>query len=155
MDTAARVKRLDGAVAVVVVEANGGGCGRCDEPGGCRSGLFSQLFGSRVREFSVPNEIDARAGDRVSVRLAAGGLARSALTLYLIPVFAILVGAALGASIASEAHARDMAAVGGSLVGLLLGWIVVLARGPASAGALPKLVRIGDEVSKCRREEKP
>lgn len=156
METFARVRRLQGASAVVAVEADGGGCGRCSEPGGCRSGLLSQIFRSPVSEFSVPNDIDACTGDRVLVRLEAGGLARWSLTTYLLPVFAVLTGAAIGALAAGEAYSRDVSAVGGALVGLVLAaWLIVFRLAPASVDNRPRLVRIGEDVLRCRREEKP
>ena len=154
MDTVVRVMRLEGAVAVVAAEVDGIGCGRCSEPGGCRSALLTQFFIAPSREFSVPNEIDARAGDRVVIRLAAGSLLGWSLTTYLVPVLAVILGAALGASIAGEAFSRDGGAVGGSLVGLVLAACLIASRlSPASVGTGPRMVRIGSDGPKCRREE--
>lgn len=151
MDTVARVLRIEGAVAVVAVDATGAGCGRCDEPGGCRSGLLSQMFHAPVREFHVPNEIGARAGEMVLIRLATGGLARWSLTAYLLPVLAVVVGAALGASIAGEGSFRNGGAVGGSLVGLVFAaWLIVIRLAPTSVDTAPRLVRLGDEGPICR-----
>lgn len=156
MDTVARVVRLEGAAAVVALEADGGGCGRCNEPGGCRSGLLSQMFHTPSREFSVPNEIDARAGETVLIRLSTGGLARWSLTAYLFPVFAVLIGAALGASTAGESYSRDGGAICGSLVGLFFAaWLIISRLAPTSVSTGPRLVRLGDDIPSCRREDGP
>lgn len=156
MDAFARVKRLEGTVAVIAMEADCGGCGRCSEPGGCRSGLLSRPFRAPSREFSLHNEIGAGAGDRVRIHLATGELARWSLTTYLVPVFAVVIGAAIGASIAGELYSRDSGAVGGSLVGLLLAVGLIAARhARASVVTVPRMVRMSDDIPTCRREERP
>lgn len=156
MDVVARVKRLEGAAAVITVEADGGGCGRCSEPGGCRSELLSRLFRAPSREFSVPNGIGASAGDRVRVQLATGELARWSLTTYLVPVLAAVIGAAIGASIAGDQFSRDSGAVGGSLVGLVAAAGLIASRlAPASVVTVPRMVRMIDDVPTCGREERP
>lgn len=156
MDLYARVKRLEGAHAVVALAQERGGCGRCSEAGGCRSGVLGQMFCASPREFSLPNGIDARAGERVIVRLAAGSLARFSVAAYLIPVVAVLIGGAFGAAFAGDLFARDGGAIAGSLLGLVVAVCLIAFRlGPAAVGSGPRLVRIGGEVPKCRTEERP
>lgn len=117
METFARVKRIEGAHALVEIDASGGGCGRCDEPGGCRSGVLSHLFHKPCREFALPNEIGAREGDRVVVRLGDGKLGRWAALGYLIPLATTLLGALAGETFGGE----ELGAALGAAFGLLAG----------------------------------
>lgn len=156
MDLYARVRRLEDAHAVVALAQERGGCGRCSEAGGCRSGILGQMFRASPREFSLPNGIDARAGERVIVRLAAGSLMRGSLAAYLTPVVGVLVGGVFGAAIAGDHFARDVGAIAGALLGLVVAVCLIVFRlGPAAVGSGPRLVRIGDEVPKCGTEERP
>ncbi len=141
----ARITRLDGAVAIIAVDAENGGCGRCSEPGGCRSAVLTQMFRQRGCEFSVQNRIDARVGDRVVLRLPDGSLARWSLTIYLVPVLAVLLGAALGSFCVGDASFRDFGAMSGSLVALAVCWIVFRLV-PTSLGTGPQMVRHVDRA---------
>jgi sigma-E factor negative regulatory protein RseC len=152
MDTVARIMRLDGAVAIVAVDVENGGCGRCDQPGGCRSAVLTQMFRQRSCEFSVPNRIGARVGDRVVLRLPAGSLARWSLTMYLVPVLAVLIGAGLGIFCVGNASFRNVGAISGSLVGLAVCWIVFRLV-PTSVGTGPQMVCDVDRASKHIRGE--
>jgi sigma-E factor negative regulatory protein RseC len=152
MDRVARIMRLDGAVAIVAVETENGGCGRCDEPGGCRSALLAQMFRQRNCEFSVPNRIGARVGDSVLLRLPVGSLARWSLTIYLVPVFAVLVGAAVGIFCVGDADARDAGAIWGSLAGLAACWLAFRLF-PTAVGMGPQMVRDVDRAPNRKRGE--
>lgn len=154
MDMVARIKRLEGPMAVIEVAAGGGGgCGRCDEPGGCRSGLLTQMFRKSGSEFLVPNDICARVGDQVFVRLGDGKLARWSLVAYVLPVFAVLFGAALGASAAGDSFSRDGGAIGGALLGLLFAvWLNAFRFGSKSKRRGLQLVRMGNDFPKCKSE---
>lgn len=139
MDIEGVVRRIDGGDALVELTAPQGGCGRCDEPGGCRSGILARPLGQPCREFRLRNAIGARVGDRVVVRLQDGAVARSALAAYGLPVLGLLAGAAAGVTLLAGIDA-DVAGAGGSIVGLglatgALGWL--RRRGRAGAAALP------------------
>lgn len=143
METFARVKRIEGAHALVEIDAAAGGCGRCDEPGGCRSSMLSHLFHQPCREFELPNDIGAREGDRVVVRLGEGGLARWAALGYLIPLATTFLGALAGdfASARFSGSASDeLGAALGAAVGLLVGGVFALRLASRRAGsARPRL----------------
>jgi positive regulator of sigma E activity len=112
------------------------------------------MFHTPSREFSVSNEIGARVGETVLIRLGTGRLARWSLTAYLIPVFAVLIGAALGASTAGESYSRDGGAICGSLVGLFFSlWLIASRLAPTAVGTGPRLVRLEDNNPSCRRED--
>ena len=117
MEREAVVTRIDGTQAVIEVGApGGGGCGRCDEPGGCRGSVLAQAFGPTCTSFRVPNTIQARVGDRVVVRLGERDMLRVALMVYLLPVAALVAGAFLGMTLTPGEG--DGAALAGGALGL-------------------------------------
>ena len=151
LETRAVVIRLEGNEALVE-SRQGGGCGHCDSENGCGSGKMSQLFGSRPRRFRVRNDAKAQVGTEVQVTLAEGVLLRSALLMYVLPLVLLLCGGALAGQIAKDAASADGYAVGGGLLGLLLGF--VLARWLASrqrglAVAQPVIASCASSASAC------
>ncbi|ANQ84800.1 SoxR reducing system RseC family protein [Azoarcus olearius] len=122
MRAPAEVVAVRGGSAWVKVTRTGG-CGRCDEPGGCRSFSLDQAFGRRDALFRLPNDIDARPGDRVDVLIAEGAPLRAALRSYGLGTVAVLVGAAVGAAVGESAP--DLFAATGAAAGLGLAALLV------------------------------
>jgi sigma-E factor negative regulatory protein RseC len=114
----ATVHGVDGDTALVETE-NGGGCGRCNEPGGCRSGLIAGMFAPGPRTYRIANTIRAQAGQRVLVCLPDGAVLRSAIAGYLVPVLGVVLGAVLGHAAAGTDPATALGAVTGLGLGLL------------------------------------
>lgn len=124
IETRAIVIRLEGDEALVE-STQGGGCGSCDSENGCGSGKLSQLFCSQPRRFRVRNDAHAQVGSLVQVTVPEGILLRSALLMYILPLFLMLAGAFAGVQLApDEADSDAWSAIGG-LVGLLLGFVLV------------------------------
>lgn len=143
MEAQGVVRRLEGDEAVVEVTEEQGGCGRCHEPGGCKTGLLSHGFRHSCREFRVHNGIGAQPGEQVVLRVAEGSLLQAAFIAYLLPVASVLLGAGAGVAFAGGG-ATDMAALFGALAGLGLGaWGAQrLQRARArQAGLLPVMAR--------------
>lgn len=90
----ARVTRVVDARTFVSVTGKSG-CGRCEEPGGCRSDMLGEVFGSRCREYEVDNLAGARAGAVVAVDVPDGVPLRVALLVYGMPLAAMLGTAVL------------------------------------------------------------
>lgn len=129
MQAQARVERVgDGRVWLKVSDA-GQGCGRCDEPGGCRALRITDAFGLSAREFSLPCELALKPGDQVLIHLADGAALRAALASYGLAALLLVSGAAIGKFLAPAA-AADVWAAAGALGGLGLAVLVhrVLAR---------------------------
>lgn len=133
------VQRIEGDEAVVEMAAPAGGCGRCDEPGGCRSGILTRPLGRSCRQFRLHNSLGARVGERVLVRIEDGATAANALSVYGLPVLGLLAGAAAGAGLPAGGDPDLAAATGGILgIGIGIGVLVRLRRrGRAGAGAAP------------------
>ena len=54
MQARARVLRVEDDPAWHEMSENAGGCGRCDEPGGCRSVQLAHAFGGAGKGFALP-----------------------------------------------------------------------------------------------------
>ncbi len=122
MDSAAIVTSIEGEHALVEVQPAVSGCGRCNEAGGCGSGLLNQALRPRRRLiYRVANRIGARVGDSVTVTVPEGAVLRAALLAYLLPVLLVIAGAALGTAIS----ASDLVALVGAGAGLALGLLVL------------------------------
>lgn len=126
MDALARVQRIEAGRVWLRVSDNGGGCGRCDEPGGCRAVQISHAFGKPADEFVLPAYGGARVGDRVRIRIPDGAPLKAALGSYGLGVVLLVAGAAAGTALASRELA-DLAAALGAGAGLALA--VVINRG--------------------------
>lgn len=118
MEAAGVVTRIEGDEAVVELQARAGGCGRCDEPGGCRSGLLSDPFRQQCREYRVENSLGVAPGERVLLRIEDGRAWRAALLAYLMPALLLIGGAAAGRAL-FQGLSPDAAAAAGGAAGLL------------------------------------
>lgn len=123
MDAVAHVQRIEGGRMWLRVSDNGVGCGRCDEPGGCRSVQISHAFGRPADEFVLPAYDGACVGDRVRIRIPDGAPLKAALGSYGLGAVLIVVGAAAGTAIASAPPA-DLHAAVGALAGLALAVVI-------------------------------
>ncbi|CAI09238.1 hypothetical protein, INTERPRO suggestion: probable positive regulator of sigma(E) [Aromatoleum aromaticum EbN1] len=94
-----------------------GGCGRCDEPGGCRSTGLAYALKAPDKVFRLPNRIGAEAGDAVRLRIDDAAPLRGALLGYGLGVVLLIAGAALGTGLAAEGQG-DLFALTGGLGGL-------------------------------------
>lgn len=135
IETPARISRLEGTTAWVVSEAPTS-CGACGGKG-CGSSVFTRLWHPDSPEYPVANPINAQPGEAVVVGVPEGALLRATWGAYLVPLLALLAGAALGQWLAGEL----MAALGG-LLGLVLagGW---LRRQTLAGNAEPVILRRG------------
>ena len=103
----------------VRVEDRPGGCGRCDEPGGCRSVRLTEALGGPTEEFDLVNTVHARQGDEVWIRIQSGAPLRAAIASYGLGALLLLIGAGAGHYLAGVGH-EDAAALAGGLAGLVI-----------------------------------
>jgi sigma-E factor negative regulatory protein RseC len=116
-----RVLALKGDYALI--QAEGGGCGRCQEPGGCGGQSLVQMFCRTPRQYRVKNTCAAQPGDRVVVVLPEGVLSRHATLGYGLPLAGLLLGALVGDMVSGRAG--NGGALAGAALGLLLAWGIV------------------------------
>lgn len=123
MQANARVVRVEDGRAWLELADVAGGCGRCDEPGGCRSVQMSQAFGVPGKVFALPTSLPVSAGDRVRISIPDGAPLSAALASYGLATLLLIAGAAIGSELGNGGRADLFALVGGG-VGLLLAWSI-------------------------------
>ncbi len=123
MQAMAHVLRFEAGRVWLRVTDAGGGCGRCDEPGGCRSIQITQAFGLPKAEFAMDTTLNLQAGDKVVISIPDGAPLKVALASYGLGVVLLISGAALG-SLLSADGTGDLGAALGGLAGLVLAFAV-------------------------------
>lgn len=121
------IRSVDGPHAVVEIEH--GGCGRCHEPGGCGGQQLTQMFCSGPKSYLVENTCGASVGERVTIAIDAGAVARTANLAYGTP----LLGA-IGGALAGTALAGDIGGMVGAAAGLLAAYAIIRRRGNRNTG---------------------
>ena len=90
---------------VVSVDGSGGlelevqrqtACGHCEVQGACGVGAIGRLLGSRKPRISLQTEKDFKIGDIVTIGIPEGSLVRVSLTIYMLPLLALLIAAIIG-----------------------------------------------------------
>ncbi|MFA9438516.1 SoxR reducing system RseC family protein [Uliginosibacterium sp. sgz301328] len=140
MQVEAVVTRIDARQAIVKVVKTDGGCGRCDEPGGCRSAMLGEVLGPRCGEYAVDNVLAAAPGARVTLEVPDSAPLRAAVLAYLVPLLLMLCGAAVGQWLTGS----DAWAAVGAMVALALS-LGILRRGRAHHSMQsfqPRMVRV-------------
>ncbi|MGX5914291.1 SoxR reducing system RseC family protein [Aliidiomarina sp. Khilg15.8] len=89
------------------------GCSGCQQQNHCGAGLLSKAFPQRRGEFSLHTEQRFAVGEQVELQLPEAALARFSLAMYLLPLVALVLGAALGQALwpRSEGPAIALAAL--------------------------------------------
>lgn len=152
MEMQAEVTAVEGTQVLVKVSEHGGGCGRCNEAGGCNSGVLTQVFGRRAgREFRLENRIGAAIGDRVVVSLQDGITLKTSLAVYMVPVVLVILGAALGTGLG----AGDLGAGLGAGLGLAaaLAFVALFRRRMAADDASHPILARRAEAGSCRSHQ--
>ncbi len=117
IEAKAVVVRVEQGRAWVRVSDRQDGCGRCDEPGGCRSVKIAYAIKPPTEVFSVPDPIGVAVGDRVRVVMQDGAPLLGALASYGLGAVLLLAGAGVGHLLATPG-AEDLFALVGALLGV-------------------------------------
>lgn len=112
----------DGQVQVRVSDRQDG-CGRCDEPGGCRSIRIAHAFKAPQEVFRVTDTLGLKKGDRVLVSMDDGAPLRGAIVSYGLGAVLLVVGAGLG-HMWGGVGLEDVSALVGAASGLVLAIVV-------------------------------
>lgn len=119
MEARAIVVNVAHGQAQVRISDRQDGCGRCDEPGGCRSVRIAHAFKVPEDVFSVEDTLGLKKGDRVLVSMDDGAPLRGAMVSYGLAATLLVAGAGLGHRWAG-AGLEDLYALAGGVVGLML-----------------------------------
>ena len=105
-----------------------GGCGRCNEPGGCGGVSLAQPLCSKPKSMVVKDPLGLKVGDSVRVAIPDDLLARGITRTYVIPLLLFFAGSVLGAVALPVLLpvqwdiSRDVGAMIGAGVGLIAAW---------------------------------
>jgi sigma-E factor negative regulatory protein RseC len=93
---AAVVTRCDhGKVEVRLERASA--CGNCELSQGCGTGALGRLLGNRSRPLVIPTEHKLEPGDRLLLGLSEAALVKASLTVYGLPLLAMVIAGLLAA----------------------------------------------------------
>lgn len=108
-----QVIAIDGEEVTISTQLKSG-CSGCQQQNHCGAGLLSKAFPQRRGEFSLRTRQRFAVGEQVELQLPEAALARFSLAMYLLPLLALVAGAALGQALwpQSEGPAIALAALG-------------------------------------------
>ncbi|MCL2162612.1 MAG: SoxR reducing system RseC family protein [Betaproteobacteria bacterium] len=127
IETRAIVVRAGEGKAWVRLLEHHGGCGRCDEPGGCHAPQFAEMFRGKGKTFTVVDPFGLRVDERIRIVIDDGVPLRAALASYGLGTALALVGAVLGVWLAPVAQA-DLGAGMGLALGIAVTMIILSIR---------------------------
>lgn len=119
IEARATVVRVEPGRVWVRVDDRQDGCGRCDEPGGCRSVKLAYSLKPPTEVFSLADNSGLQQGEAVLIRMKDGAPLLGALGSYGLGACLLVAGAALGHALAAQGREDLFALIGGSL-GVLL-----------------------------------
>jgi sigma-E factor negative regulatory protein RseC len=118
----ARVIAVEEGYAIVQTQRRSS-CGACAAHDGCGVPLLGKLIPDRFGRLQVLNQSGAKVGDSVQIGMTESGLLKSALILYVLPLFCVVIAIALAVGIAGP-NISDLTSIlfcaAGFAVGLLI-----------------------------------
>jgi sigma-E factor negative regulatory protein RseC len=127
IETRAVVVRTGEGKAWVRLLEYHGGCGRCNEPGGCHAPQLAEMFRGSGRTFAVDDPFGLRLDEQVRIVIDDGMPLRAALASYGLGTALILSGTALGVWLTPAAQA-DLGAVTGLAFGIAVTMLILCIR---------------------------
>lgn len=115
-DTAVVTRCDDGQVEVKLQRESA--CGNCELSQGCGTGALGRLLGNRSRALLIPTEKNLKPGDRLLLGLSEAALVKASLTVYGLPLLAMVVAGLLAALFGWA----DIWVASSSIAGFLLGY---------------------------------
>lgn len=118
------VKSIMGDQLTVQCESHSA-CNHCHNSDNCGTGTVAKAFPQRTHQFVVTNISDAKIGDKIEVGLREKNIVLSAMLVYLLPLFFILLFIGLAQMFSVSLQLNNelfliLAAVAGGLFGFKL-----------------------------------
>lgn len=119
----ARVITIEGDQLMLEAETRSS-CNACEVKSGCGTSVLAKWVGRKFTRFQVKNTVDARVGDQVVVGLPESALVSGSVTIYLLPLLAMIAAAVVAdMMLAADVVRRDpviaLAGLAGFVVALL------------------------------------
>lgn len=145
----ARVVAIDGGVARLEPEQQGG-CGGCASASICNDkGIGTLASRLEARRFALPNHLSLAVGDRVVLGVEAQSLVLASAVAYLIPLVVSLLFAVFGEWRFGSDGLTLLCALAGLVPGfLIMKWVAAAREGDARSGY--RIVRRADTIEQCR-----
>jgi sigma-E factor negative regulatory protein RseC len=102
-------------------------CQSCNLQNTCGQGLLSKVGGEKTMEFTVANQLQAKAGDVVLIEVPENGLLYASALMFLMPLVMMLALAVAG----HEMFGTEMASLLAGAVGLFIGFALARYRSRA------------------------
>ncbi|MGI9143210.1 MAG: SoxR reducing system RseC family protein [Fluviibacter sp.] len=124
-----------------------GGCGRCQETGGCGGVSIAQPLCNTPKTLLVADELGVQVGDKVLVAIPDALLSQGITRAYLIPLILLFFGSALGAILLPSLTPQqwqltpDIGAIAGAGIGLIAAWWQLQGNQQSRAMVAPRIVR--------------
>lgn len=128
IEARARIIAVHNGQARLAVLDREEGCGRCDEPGGCRSVRIAYVLRPPKSEFELPDTLGVKAGEEVVLQMPDGVALRGALTSYGLGVVLMIGGAAVGNLLIGGDGAAAMGAAAGIVLAVLINRVLARSR---------------------------
>jgi sigma-E factor negative regulatory protein RseC len=113
------------------------GCPACDAGRGCGAGLFGKLLRRRPVLLDLENRVDARPNQAVTVGIPETYFLRLVSRLYLLPLLAVLFGAAAAHYLAWRLGSDAAGTDAWTLAGAIAGGVAAFFHGRRRAGEFP------------------
>lgn len=126
-------------------QANGG-CGRCNEPGGCGGVSLAQPLCSKPKSMVVRDPIGLSLGDAVRVAIPDDQLTRGVTRTYVVPLLLFFAGSLSGAALLPDLLPlhwqinHDVGAMIGAGIGLIAAWAQLHASQRRAPMATPRIL---------------
>ena len=113
------VTAVDGS-RIAIEKYRKSSCSACQQS--CASGMVGRLLGDKPVRFWVESSLPVQPGDRVMVGVPEESLVKGSALFYILPLLALLLGAAATRAVANVFFAApgDLASGLGGLAGLVL-----------------------------------
>jgi len=142
-----KILRVNTDRTAEVVTDRSGACGGCQDTRGCRSCLYDS--GNKMVS-TVLNHAGADPGDLVVIHQKASSLWTGAFLLYLVPVFGLIIGAAIGSDMTAGDGVDDSTwAVIFGFCGLALGFLITFMIARSQGGRERFMPRISQVIEKA------
>lgn len=102
-------------------------CGGCGEQSACGTNVLSTWFTRRAKNVQVENSLHVSTGDHVVIGINELALLRSAVMLYLLPLFGLILGGAAGEWLGHQGAYPQLFSIVGGIAGLVLTLLAVKA----------------------------
>lgn len=95
-------------------------CSSCKVESTCGNGILEKYLGDKIFISQVPNSLDAKVGEEVTIAIPSSSVTQAALVAYFLPILTLFLGALCGSYLFQNESAVILSGLTGLALGLLL-----------------------------------